>query len=66
MIRFEIFRSPFCRQWRWRLRGANGRILATSGESFHNRGDCLSSLDLVRSTNAGTPIVEKPSGREVR
>lgn len=43
-------------QWRWRLQGDNNRILA-SGESFHNRADCESSIHLVMSTSMlGTPI----------
>lgn len=48
--------APPSGQWRWRLRGDNGRILA-SGESFHNRADCESSIHLVMSTSMlGTPI----------
>lgn len=65
MTRFELFRTAVRRQWRWRLRAANGRILATSGESFHNRGDCLASVRLVRSAGEMTPIVELPARREI-
>jgi uncharacterized protein YegP (UPF0339 family) len=27
-------------QWRWRAVAPNGRIVADSGESYHNRKDC--------------------------
>lgn len=27
--------------WRWRLQGANGRIVADSAEGYTRRGDCL-------------------------
>lgn len=31
------------RQWRWQMKYGN-RILGDSGESYHNRSDCLRSL----------------------
>jgi uncharacterized protein YegP (UPF0339 family) len=37
-------------QWRWRLRAANGRIVAESGESYHNRSDCLAAITLVKES----------------
>nr|WP_281720817.1 DUF1508 domain-containing protein [Nitrosomonas nitrosa] len=36
-------------QWRWRLRAANNRIVADSAESYWNKTDCLSAIDLVKS-----------------
>lgn len=47
-------------QWRWRLVADNGRILA-SGESFHNRQDCVDSVNLVMDTNRQTKFVEMDS-----
>ena len=39
--------------WRWRLYAANNRIIAESGESYHNKQDCLSAINLVKgSSNA--------------
>lgn len=38
-------------EWRWRLKAANGRIIADSGEGYHDRGDCIHSIELVRSLN---------------
>ena len=39
--------------WRWRLRAANNKTIADSGESYYNRTDCLSAINLVKgSSNA--------------
>lgn len=45
-------------QWRWTLHAANHRKIATSGESYHNKVDCLNAIQLVRGS-AGAQIIEK-------
>jgi uncharacterized protein YegP (UPF0339 family) len=45
-------------QWRWRLRAANHRIIAESGEAYHNRADCLAAIALVKGS-ASTPVQEE-------
>ena len=42
-------------EWRWRLRAANNEIIA-HGESYKNKADCLHAIDLVKSTDADTPV----------
>lgn len=42
--------------WRWTLYAANHRKIADSGESYHNQNDCLAAINLVRATNAMTPV----------
>lgn len=37
-------------EWRWRLWAANNRIIATSGESYTNRTDCIDAIALVKSS----------------
>jgi uncharacterized protein YegP (UPF0339 family) len=37
-------------QWRWRLRASNNRIIAVSGEAYHNRSDCLAAIELVKAS----------------
>ncbi|MCC6779308.1 MAG: DUF1508 domain-containing protein [Hyphomicrobiales bacterium] len=40
-------------QWRWRLRAGNNRIIAVSGEAYHNRSDCVAAIGLNKgSTDA--------------
>ncbi|NUN68839.1 MAG: DUF1508 domain-containing protein [Bacteroidetes bacterium] len=52
---FQLFQDVQL-NWRWRLRSANHRIIADSGESYINRQDCLSAIILVMDTNRNTPV----------
>lgn len=45
------------RHWRWRLVAANNRIIANSGEGYHNKIDCLSAINLVKGS-ANYPVRE--------
>lgn len=52
---FEVTKHWLSGQWRWRLRALNGKIIAVSGEAYHNRTDCLHAIELVReATTART------------
>jgi uncharacterized protein YegP (UPF0339 family) len=52
-MRITVYRSGLLkREWRWRLRAANGRIIATSGEGYRNKQDCL---DIVEKIQAEIP-----------
>ena len=42
-------------EWRWRLKARNNRTVADSGEGYHNRGDCLAAIGLVKSS-AEAPV----------
>lgn len=43
--------------WRWRLVSSNGRIIADSAESYHNKLDCLSAINLVKGS-ANAPVYD--------
>jgi len=45
---YQMYRSGI--QWRWRLRAANHKIIADSGEAYHNKSDCLSGISLVKAS----------------
>jgi len=45
-------------QWRWHLVAANNRIIANSGESYHNEQDCLAAINLIKSSN-NAPVKKK-------
>lgn len=45
-------------QWRWRLRAANEKIIATSGEGYTSKQNCLKGIAAVKR-NARVPIVTK-------
>lgn len=57
MIRFQLYRSGLIRkEWRWRMRAANGRIIADSGEGYRNKADCIAAIDLIREGAAGAAV----------
>jgi uncharacterized protein YegP (UPF0339 family) len=45
-------------QWRWQLHAANNRIIADSGEGYHNKQDCLHAIDLVKDSK-DAPVKER-------
>jgi uncharacterized protein YegP (UPF0339 family) len=52
---FYVVFKDMTNQWRWHLQAANNRIIASSGEGYWNKIDCLHAIDLVKgSTN--TPV----------
>jgi len=42
--------------WRWRLKAANHRIIADSGESYFNERDCDHAILLVKGSSSATTI----------
>jgi len=57
-MRYEYYKDP-TGQWRWRLRAANQKVLA-SGEGYWNKQDCLDAIALVKSSS-NAPVVEVTS-----
>ena len=53
---YEVYRDRSS-QWRWRLKAANGRIIADSGEGYINKSDCLTGITLVKGS-ASAPVRE--------
>ena len=54
---YVIYRDS-AMQYRWRLRAANNRIIADSGEAYHNRADCRAAIDLVKGSGSA-PIIDE-------
>jgi len=47
------------REWRWRLRASNGRIMADSGEGYRRRASIYEAVRRVKSILTGdVPVVE--------
>ena len=44
-------------QWRWRLVAANNKIIANSGEGYHNKADCQHAIRLVKGSSV-SPVYE--------
>ena len=63
-MKFEVYTTRN-KQWRWRLRADNGRLVANAGESFKRKVDCLDSVKLVisSSVSAGVNVQERKRGK---
>jgi uncharacterized protein YegP (UPF0339 family) len=48
-------------KWRWRLLGAGGRTVATSGESFDSHWHALRAAEDVRGAAAAARISSTPA-----
>jgi uncharacterized protein YegP (UPF0339 family) len=48
-------------KWRWRLLGADGRTVATAGESFDSHWHALRAAENVRGAAAGARISGTPA-----
>lgn len=46
---FFIYRGRGTRNWYWRLKAANNRIIADSGEGYVNKGDCVSIVATLQA-----------------
>lgn len=56
--RFTLYKDE-AGEWRWNLKAENNRIIATSGEGYHNRGDALEAIHLVRGGARQANIVDE-------
>ena len=57
---FEVYQDK-SGGFRWRLRSQNRQILATSGESYKAKRDCVSAIDSVKRVAADAPVEEIPA-----
>lgn len=48
-MKFQVYsrRGIFGRQWYWRLRAGNNRVIAVGGEGFHNKADAIRATELL-------------------
>lgn len=69
-MKFEVYReggltllAQVAGDWRWRLLGDNNRIIATSGEGYQNKADCLDGIERVMSASMATVVYDESQGR---
>jgi uncharacterized protein YegP (UPF0339 family) len=60
MSQFDAY-EDLVGKWRWRLLGADGRTVATSGESFDSHWHALRAAENVRGVAAGAKISGTPA-----
>jgi uncharacterized protein YegP (UPF0339 family) len=59
MPKFDAY-EDLVGKWRWRLLGAEGRTVATSGESFDSHWHALRAAEAVRGAAVGARISSTP------
>jgi uncharacterized protein YegP (UPF0339 family) len=50
-------------EFRWRLRAQNRNVLATSGEGYAAKRDCLASIESVKRAAADATVEEMPEAQ---
>jgi len=45
-MKVEFYRTKVWKQWRWRIKAANNRIIGSSSEGYWNKKDCEHNLEL--------------------
>jgi len=56
--KIEFYRDA-SRQWRWRLRASNGRILADSSEGYHRLTSAKHAVKRIESYLACDALIEE-------
>ncbi len=51
---YEIYKDN-AGLYRWRYWASNGRKIADSGESYHNKSDCQRGIDIMKAS-ANSPV----------
>lgn len=59
-MKFVLFRDVK-KEYRWRMVATNGNIVATSGEGYKNKKDCLATLESIKKSAADAPVAEEES-----
>lgn len=54
-LTFELFKDAK-EQFRWRLKAVNGQTIATSGEGYKAKADCLKAVESIRTGAAKAKI----------
>jgi uncharacterized protein len=57
MTKFQVFKDAKG-EFRWRLRAGNNEIIATSGEGYKAKADCLHGIELVKRDAPAAPVDE--------
>lgn len=60
-MRFEVYEDKRG-QWRWRLRAANGKLLASPGQGFASRQACEKSVSTIQMGAVTASVVGPTDG----
>ena len=56
-LKFEVYQDVKM-QYRWRLKAANGQVIATSGQGYKAKADCVNAVEIIKQ-GAATAKVEE-------
>jgi uncharacterized protein YegP (UPF0339 family) len=59
--KFEVYKDRGG-EFRWRLRATNTQILATSGDGYKSKRDCMSAIESVKRDVANAPVEDTTEG----
>jgi uncharacterized protein YegP (UPF0339 family) len=59
---FEIYKDA-AGEFRWRMKAANGQVIATGGQGYKAKADCRHGIDIVQK-EAATAKVEEVETKE--
>jgi uncharacterized protein YegP (UPF0339 family) len=54
-LKFEIYEDN-AKEFRWRLKAANGKVLATPGQGYKAKADCKKAIDRIKSDVASDKL----------
>ena len=57
MWKFEVY-ADAGGSYRWRLKAANGQIVASSGESFSSKANAVAAAENVKANAGGASVVD--------
>ena len=55
--KFELYEDK-SNEWRWRLKSANGQVIATGGEGYENKSGAQNGIDAVKRDAPGAAVDE--------
>jgi uncharacterized protein YegP (UPF0339 family) len=58
MATFEVFQDNK-KEFRWRLKASNGKIIATGGEGYVAKADCEHGIEIVKREAASAKVEDK-------
>ncbi len=58
-LQFEVYKDGRGK-FRWRLKSANGRVMATSGEGYESKASCRGAIAVIQRDAAAATIIELP------
>lgn len=58
-LKFEVFVDGNG-EFRWRLKAANGRPIASSGEGYKAKAGCRNAIDVIKRGASTATVVELP------